>query len=567
MVKKISEYKYARVDIDGVAAYIDQAIQRVKKAGSAQELADIRAELNAKTTKDGAQISLAMIRHSLDVRDEFYAAEQDYYDEHLPRIHAKSTEFNKALMSSKYAAELEKIINPIIVRNIKANLRVMDDKIVADCIEENKLVTEYDNLLAGLTYEWEGKKLTLSEMHGLCKDKDRAVRKKAFSVIGQTLATVGDKLDEIYDRMVKVRTAMARKMGFDNFVEMGDLRIGHIGYGRKEIEVFRRSVLHDVVPTLKQLKAALAKRLGLDDIHIYDNDIYIEGGNIDPVGTAEDLFAAAQSMYDKMSPALGEFFRQMCEAEAIDYVARDGKSGGGYAEMLFDYCQPFIFANFNGTMDDVGVLTHEFGHAYAFKRAAANDVDVDLFVGGMETAETHSMSMEALCNSYNEYFYGQKAAQATYQQIFDAFDFLPYGVIVDYFQQLVYENPDMTPEERKALWLKLEGEYRPFVDMSDVPYINLGGRWQYQKHIYESPFYYIDYCLSTCLALQFGEIAVGDFNDALGRYLGLVEAGGTKDIVTLAHEAGLKSPFDDGALADVCAKIKAHLVRLERETV
>ncbi len=563
MTKKISEYKYSRVDIDGVASYIDEAIQRVKRAKSAQELVDIRAELNARTTKDGTQISLAMIRHSLDVRDEFYAAEQDYYDENLPRIHAKSTEFNKALMASKHAAELEKIINPIIVSNIKANLRVMDDSIVPDCIEENKLVTEYDNLLAGLTYEWEGKKLTLSEMLGLSKDQDRAVRKKAFSVIGKTLAAVGDKLDGIYDRMVKVRTAMARKMGFDNFVEMGDLRIGHIGYGRKEIEVFRRSVLHDVVPALKQLKADLAKRLGLGDIHIYDNDIYISGGNVDPVGTAEDLFAAAQSMYDEMSPALGEFFKQMCEAEAIDYVARDGKSGGGYAEMLFDYCQPFIFANFNGTMDDVGVLTHEFGYAYAFKRAAANDVDVDLFVGGMETAETHSMSMEALCNSYNQYFYGKKAAQATYQQIFDAFDFLPYGVIVDYFQQLVYENPDMTPEERRALWLKLEGEYRPFVDMSDVPYINIGGRWQYQKHIYESPFYYIDYCLSACLALQFGEIAAGDFNDALNRYLNLVEAGGTKDIVTLAHEAGLKSPFDDGALADVCAKIKAHLLKLE----
>ena len=245
--------------------------------------------------------------------------------------------------------------------------------------------------------------------------------------------------------------------------------------------------------------------------------------------------------------------------QAIDYVACEGKMGGGYAEMLFAFGQPFIFANFNGTMDDVGVLTHELGHAYAFERAAANNIDIDLFVGGMETAETHSMSMEALCNKYNSCFYGDRAVEATYQQIFDAFNFLPYGVTVDYFQQLVYENPDMTPAARRELWLKLESQFRPYVDMSDIPFINAGGRWQYQKHIYESPFYYIDYCLSTCLALQFGERAATDFDGALKAYLGLVEAGGTKPITELAHEAGLKSPFDDGALGELCKKVKKHI--------
>ncbi|MDE7107085.1 MAG: M3 family oligoendopeptidase, partial [Clostridiales bacterium] len=425
MVKKISEYKYERVDLKQAAEYYDGATARVKQAKSARELADIRAEVNEYYAKFVTQINLAFIRNSLDVRDEFYAAEKDYYDENMPALSAKSTEFNRALMASPYAGELEKVINPIIVQNTKAGLRVMDESIIEDCIEENKLVTEYDKLLASLAYPWEGKNVTLSEMHGFCKDADRSVRKKAFTVIGQTLATVGDKLDDIYDRMVKVRTAMARKMGFDNFVEMGDLRIGHIGYGRKEIAVFRNSVLTDVVPALKKLKAELAERMGLKDgIHLYDNDNYIVGGNIDPVGNAEQLFAAAQDIYDDMDPALGKFFADMCAAQAIDYVAREGKMGGGYAEMLYDFGQPFIFANFNGTMDDVGVLTHEFGHAYAFERAAANNVDIDLFVGGMETAETHSMSMEALCNSYNKYFYGDRAVEATYQQIFDAFNFL-----------------------------------------------------------------------------------------------------------------------------------------------
>ncbi|MCM1368041.1 MAG: M3 family oligoendopeptidase [Roseburia sp.] len=559
MAVKIKDFKYERADIAKASAVLDDAIARVKNADGAKAIAAVRDETNAFFSKFYTVVNLAYIRHSLDVNDKFYAAEQDYYDEALPALSAKSVALDKAIVESPYFEELGKIINPLITDKLRASVLVMDEKIVEDCVEENKLVTEYDKLLTGLAYPWKGKTVTLSQMRGFAKDPDRAVRKAAFTVIGETLAAVSDKLDDIYDRMVKVRTRMAKKMGFENYVQMGDLRMGHIGYGRKEIAVFRNSVLKDVVPTLSRLKKELAKKLGIDKIHIYDNDNYIDGGNIDPVGTSEDLVAAAQKMYDGMSPDIGAFFKKMCDAEAIDYVSRDGKQNGGYAEMLFGFGQPFIFANFNGTMDDVGVLTHELGHAYAFERAYANNIDYDLFVGGMETAETHSMGMEALCNRFNDMFYGDRAKEATYQQIFDALNFLPYGVIVDYFQEQVYSNPDMTPKERKALWLKLEGEFRPYVDMSDVPYINNGGRWQYQTHIYQNPFYYIDYCLSTCLALQFGELAETDFADAFKRYLGFVEAGGTKPIDVLAHEAGLKSPFDKGSLGEVCLQVEKHL--------
>ncbi len=561
MVKKIKDYKYERADIEAACAYLDGAIGKINDVKSAEQLASLRDGVNEYFAEFYTATFIAMIRYTLNVKDEFYVGEQNFYDENMPALSAKTAEFNRALMASPYAKDLGKVINPLIIDKLRAALKIMDDKIVPDRIEENKLVTEYEMLMAGLTYPWHGKQVTLSEMRGFAKDPDRSVRKKACAVIGETLASVSDKLDDIFDRMVKVRTAMAKKMGFKNFVEMGDLGIGHIGYGRKEIAIFRESVRNDVVPTLARLKKELCRKLGIESVHFYDNDNYIAGGNIDPVGSASDMFAAAQRMYDDMdAEKLGSFFKQMCDAEAIDYESRANKQGGGYAEMLYAYGQPFIFANFNGTMDDVGVLTHEFGHAYAFKRADVNKIDLDLFVGGMETAETHSMSMEALANNYNSLFYGDRAEQATYQQIFDALNFLPYGVIVDYFQELVYTHPDMTPAERKALWLKLEGEFRPYVDMSDVPYINIGGRWQYQKHIYESPFYYIDYCLSTCLALQFGELAEENFADALSRYLRLVEAGGTKNIDVLAHEAGLKSPFDKGALAELCKKVEAHLV-------
>lgn len=564
MATKIKDYRYERADLSGAATLVDKAIKRVKKAKTAAEIVSVRDEINAQMNAVSTQGALAYIRHSLDVREKFYEGERNYYDENMPPLSAKLAQFNKAIVTSPMIAEVEKLLGPIIVEKMRAAVKVTDDIIVEDMVEENKLVSEYDKLMAEQTYPWEGKALTISEIIKYTKSADRETRKKAFTVIGETLESISDKLDGIFDKMVKVRDKMAKKMGFKNYVEMGDLMIGHIAYGRKEIAVFRESTLKDVVPTLKKLKARLAQKLGIKDMHIYDNDSYIVGGNIDPAGSADDLFAAAQSMYNDMDEKkLGAFFKEMCDAEAIDYASREGKMSGGYAELLYGFGQPFIFANFNGTMDDVGVLTHEFGHAYAFKRAYLNRIDTDILVGGMETAETHSMSMEQLANKYNDKFYGARAKEATYQQVFDAFSFLPYGVIVDVFQEIVYTNPEMTPAERKSLWLELESVFRPYLDMTDVPYINKGGRWQYQRHIYESPFYYIDYCLSTVMALQFGVLAKSDYAAALKKYLDLVEAGGTKSIDTLAHEAGFVSPFDKDALKSLCAEVSEYIESLE----
>ena len=461
MATKIKDIKYVRGDVSAAVEAIKKSTAAVRAAKSAEEILTIREALNKKLRTVSTMYILAYLRNTLNVNDKTYADEKDYYDENMPLLSAENAEFNKAIIESPHVGELEKLLNPLILKNIRAAVRVMDSSIVDVCIEENRLVTEYDKLMATLSFPWNGDGVPISTIIGYGKDKDRAVRKKAFEVLGKTLESVSDKLDDMYDKLVKVRDRMAKKMGFKDFVEMGDLRIGHIVYGRKEIAVFRKSVLDDVVPTLARLKKALAKKLGIDSVHLYDNNSYVAGGNIDPVGSAEELVAAAQKMYDDMNPVLGEFFRLMCDTEAIDYVAREGKTPGGYCDMLYDFGQPIIFANFNGTMDDVGVLTHEFGHAYAFKRVYDNNIDDDLGSGGMETAETHSMSMEALCNKYNHLFYGDRAKEATYQQIFDAFNFLAYGVIVDYFQELVYSKPDMTPKERKALWLKLEEQYRP----------------------------------------------------------------------------------------------------------
>ncbi len=177
----------------------------------------------------------------------------------------------------------------------------------------------------------------------------------------------------------------------------------------------------------------------------------------------------------------------------------------------------------------------------------------------METAETHSMSMEFLCYKNMNNIFGKRADDYKYAHLFEAINFIPYGTIVDYFQELVYSKPEMTPAERNNLWNELEAEFRPYFTTSGIPYLENGTRWQYQMHIYENPFYYIDYCLAQSVALQFYLKSRENYDEAFDAYLGFVGSGATEEFPRLIKKAGLASPFENGALKNLAENVEKAL--------
>ncbi|UZQ84651.1 M3 family oligoendopeptidase [Thermoclostridium stercorarium] len=354
-------------------------------------------------------------------------------------------------------------------------------------------------------------------------------------------------------------------MGYKNFIELAYYRLGRISFDEKMVEKFRKNVLKDIVPVVSRLKLENAKRMGIDDFKLYDNDVYLPGGDPKPILDKDGIFKAAQEMYHDMSEETGKFFDMMLETEAFDVESRRNKWGGGYCTYFFKYKQPFILANFNGTSADIDVVTHEAGHAFAAYLTRNNRFAVELNVGGMETAETHSMSMEFFAEKYMDKFFGKDAAKYRFMHVFDAFSFIPYGTIVDYFQHIVYANPDMTPEERNETWRKLEAEFRPYLSSEGIPYLEKGTRWQYQMHIYESPFYYIDYCLAQVVAFEFLLESLKDYNEAFRKYVRFASQGGEALFTDLIKEAGLVSPFEDGALKDLAGKIEKLLNELRAQ--
>jgi len=565
MAVKVSELNYERVTIEEFTREMEAVIRQVKEAKSASDILAARDRCNALSVRWQTAEALSYMRYSINTVDEFYVAEKDYYDEVGPLAQNEMLAYTKAMLDTPFRKELEDsgAIIPLVFRSFEVELKSMSPEIIEDMVEENKLVSRYSQLMAAMEFDFRGEKLPRPMLMKYAKSPDRATRKEAYEVLGNTLKVHSADLDEIFDQMVKVRDRMAKKMGYKNFVELGYYRMGRLCYGPEEVKAFRENIRKDVVPVVARLRTEIGKKLGVDRLMVYDYDLIFPQGDPAPKGGKEAIFAAARAMYHDMSPETGRFFDFMLETEAFDVESRKHKWGGGYCTSFMAYKQPFILANFNGTAGDVDVVTHEAGHAFADYTIADNKYVVELNVGGMETAETHSMSMEFFAWPYMEGFFGEDARRYQFMHLLDALSFLPYGTIVDDFQRQVYENPDWTPEDRKAAWRRLEAAFRPHLSFDGVPYLEEGTRWQYQMHIYETPFYYIDYCLAQTAALQFLLESRKDYHDAFRRYVRFLSQGGEKVFTDLLAEAGLKSPFEPGALQEVAKESEALLRDLE----
>ena len=561
---KVSQLPYRRFTLEEASAGLQDVTERIRKAQSAEEILAAREEYLELRREFMTASALANMRYTLDTTDEFYQAEMSYYDEIGPRVEQLDAEYASALLDSPFRPELEQRLCPVLFRSMEVQRKATSPLIVEDMVEENKLIREYSDMMSGLVYEFRGEKLTQSQLLKYARDEDRETRCACFETLGRTLEAHKAELDGIYDRMVKVRDRMAKKLGMKNYIELGYYRMGRLCYDQEKVRVFRENVLRDLVPVVARLRTENAKRLGIEDYKLYDDGVILPGGSPKPKGK-EAIFAAATEMYHEMSPETAAFIDCMMENEAFDVESRKNKWGGGYMTDFPKYRQPFIFANFNGTTGDVDVMTHEAGHAFNGWLIADNPYSLELQCGGMETAETHSMSMEFFAWPFMEKFFGEDAEKYKFIHTLESLSFIPYGTMVDAFQHIVYEKPELTPEERDAVWLALEKQFRPYMSMEGIPYLEKGTRWQYQMHIYEMPFYYIDYCLAQSAAFLFLLASRENYADAFARYLRLSRHGGELVWTDLLAEAGLPNPFEPGALKTLAEQVEKLLEELGKE--
>ena len=557
---KFSEMPYERPDLAAVK----------------QQFADLQAELQAAPDYTAARevflreqtlskhidtlANLASVRNTIDTRDKFYDEEMNFWNEALPQLQECENAWSKAMLASPFRKDFAAEYGDLMFINAEIADKAFSPEILPEMAEENKLTTEYGKLIASAQIPFEGGVYTLSQLSPFKNDPDDARRLAAWQAEGKWYKEHQAEFDGIYDKLVHLRDTMGKKLGYEGYTTLGYYRMGRNCYTKADVEKFRAAVVKYLVPLADSIYREQAKRLGKQyPMNFADNALMFRSGNPIPCGDADAIVAQGKKFYDELSPETSEFFNKMLDDQLMDLLSTPGKAGGGYCTGLGDYAVPFIFANFNGTQHDVEVVTHEAGHAFA-AYMNRNRIPYATVWPSMEGCEVHSMSMEFFAWPWAEGFFGKDARKFRYSHLAGALTFIPYGTMVDHFQHIVYEKPDMTPKERHGVWKELLGVYMPWMQLGDeIPFYGEGEGWQRQMHIYQSPFYYIDYCLAQTVSLQFWAMLQKDRAEAWSHYMAYTLQGGSRVFTELLKNAGLTSPFEESCLRGVCETAKQWL--------
>lgn len=555
---KFSEFPYKRPDFESFQKEMRSNLETFKNAKSAQEQIECLDKINVLRNMVSTQGTLSSIRHSINNNDEFYNAENDYWDEYGPLYQNEESELAKTILASSFIDELKAHYPTQFFTLLECSVKSFDECLIEDMQEENKLVSRYNRIKATAQIEFEGKTYTLPELGPLALSNDRDLRRRANEAAIGYYEKYEAEIDEIYDSLVKVRDRMAKKLGFKNYIELGYLKMCRSDYNADMVANYRKQILEFVTPAVAKLLEEQRERLGYETLHYYDESYEFESGMPKPQGSPEWILENGTKMYHELSKETSEFFDFMMGNELMDLLSKPGKEGGGYCTFMPDFQAPFIFSNFNGTSGDIDVLTHEAGHAFQIFSSRSIAIP-DLQWPTMESCEIHSMSMEFFTYPWMKLFFKDDVDKYYYHHLTGTLRFLPYGVLVDHFQHEVYEHPEYTPAQRKETWRRLEKMYLPFKNYEGADFYERGNWWFKQGHIFASPFYYIDYTLAQVCALQFFAKLNDNYEEAWKDYLHLCKQGGTKSFLGLVKEANLDNPFVDGCISKTMEKIQPKI--------
>ena len=547
-MKKFAELQYVRPDMEKIFARVSGDIAVLKEAKNYEEFRNAYMDYVEADTELETSKTVTHIRNTINLLDEFYEAEMVYFNSQMPKYEILKKEMGEVIVASPFKAEMEKEFGTILIQNMEAQKQLSDESIVDDQVKEAELVSRFMKTQAAATVEFKGEQIGNYGLLKIMQSTDRAERKEAFEAWAKLYEGIAPTLEEVYDGLVKVRAGMAKKLGFKSFIPMGYLRRRRFDYTEKELEVFRKQVREVVVPAAAKLYERQKEALGIDTLYYYDESIASPSGNPVPIGDKEYLVGEAQKMYRELSRESGEFFDFMMEYELFDLDSKHGKRAGGYCTILPQYHAPFIFSNFNGTDADVNVLTHEAGHAFAGFTAAKYQKTPELCHSTSEINEIHSMSMELWTYPWMENFFGDKAEEYRKEHLADALMKIPYMLCVDEYQHKVFENPEMTTMERRAVWSGLEKIYMPWRNYAGNEFLESGAFWIKQQHIFLYPFYYVDYAMAQMGAFEFYTKMKEDRKAAWADDYKLCAAGGSMGYFDLLKYSGLHKVLEDGSV-------------------
>lgn len=485
-----------------------------------------------------------------------------FLEEVLPAAQAADQKLKEKLLASG----LEPKGYDVPLRNLRAEAKLFRAANLPLQTEEGKLGNQYDEIKGRQTVNWEGRDLPLAQLNPMLQSADRAVRERAWRAVMARHLQDRDAFNALWGRFLDLRVTMAQNAGFARYTDYRFEQLKRFDYTPQDCATFWHAIETEVVPAVTRLNAEKRRLFGVDRLKPWDGNqhTHVDAQGrppLTPFKDAAELEAGAGRIFNAVDPVLGGYYKIMRDENLLDLASRKAKAPGGYCATLPIAQRPFIFMNAAGVQDDVDTLLHEGGHAFhAFEAARLPSHHFQDYP--MEFAEVASMAMELLASPYlardkGGFLSQAEAARARGQHIEGMLRFWPYMAVVDAFQHWVYDNPVAAhdPAACDAAWLKLYRRFHPDVDIHGVESETANG-WQQKLHIFQAPFYYVEYGLAQMGAVQVWRNAQRDQAGAVRAYRRALALGGSATLPTLFETAGGRFGFDAALMRELVAAME-----------
>ncbi len=533
----------------------------INSADDLIELLKQYSELSFITADEMAHRYIAMSCHADQPEKE--EAFNTFYSEIVSNTRKPSFELMKKFYDSPYRHELDKDKYDLLNKIIAVDIELFREENTPLSQQEREIANKYGALSGSLTAEYDGKEQTMRQLSIYLKKTDRKVREEVWQLVQGKYLEKSAEFDELFDAMKALRIQMAKNCGFDNYRDYTHRAKGRFSYTPEDLYQFHESVEKHVVPFCKELNEERKAKLGLDVLRPWDTSVDLDGKILKPFEDTEELTEKSIRILSKIKPEFGKQLELMRNTGFLDLDNRKGKAPGGYNYPLSEWGASFIFMNSVGVQDDVSTLLHEAGHA--LHASKMNNTPISFYRDTpSEVAELASMSMELISMDFWNEFYSDEEdlKKAKREQLEGTLTFLPWCMVVDAFQHWIYLNPDHTPEERAKFFLELSERFDSGTDWSGLTE-NRKNLWKRQLHIFETPFYYIEYGISQLGALSIYRNYRQDPKKAVDQYENFLSLLYTKPVNELYEAAGIRFDFSADYIKSLVDFVREELEALK----
>ena len=557
----MNNLKYEQPNIESDTKEYERLLVELNSAKSAEEQLKIIEEINAIRDNFFSMYWLSYINYLLDVNSDFWNEQENFFAKNDPIMNNLKLKYYAVLNNSEFKDELKSVIGDKVFRIAKLEVSLLSDEIIEDRIKEKELRNAYSKIIGSAKIKFREEELTLKQLSKYLSSLDREERIEASQKATEFFESVEEEIDNILDRLIKIRNNMARNLGFKSYTDMSYVEMRRLDYGRSEIESFRNQIVKYVVPFVGKLKELQKESLGLDKLKYYDEGVLFKDGNQTPKGDTKWIVEQASKMYKEISPKLHYLFRKMVDENLMDLDSRQGKSSIGITTYIPNHKVPIFISSFNGTAGNIATLTHEFGHS--FQLYSSKDLKYyENWWPTFDTCEIHGESMNLLTLPYAKLFFDEDHQKYTYANLLGTLSNLCYISLIDEFQHAIYDEENLSIEGRKTRFRELEKKYMPWVDFEANDYLEKGNGWQKIDHIFSTPFYFIDHALGKAVALQFYAQVIENPNETWNKYIDFCALGGRYSFVESIESIGFKNPFEKDLIKDLVQKVEKETTKI-----